>query len=273
MLLLILMLPYLLIVGLAYGIAYWISSTGLAYWRATLGFTVAFVAAWLGGTLIGALLYSQLAPDGVSQRIEIMLGTGFWLASIGAGFGVYRARFKLRTGESAPAFKFPSWVLPVVGGVTVVGILAAVALPALQGKSKVQIAESKKLPEFDLSQFQTPQAKPSRIDDLLPAPDSIAPGSDPLGLYRDPLGLYQQPPAQPVPTPQGNFFNEPPADTTVSQTTPRETLPELDLSQFQKKLGPFDRWRYESCQKEAAQAPTPQGVGVGLRICREKFGQ
>lgn len=40
-----------------------------------------------------------------------------------------------------------------------------------------------------------------------------------------------------------------------------------------KTLGWLDQRRYESCQQDAAKAPTPQGVVVGLRICREKFGQ
>ena len=39
------------------------------------------------------------------------------------------------------------------------------------------------------------------------------------------------------------------------------------------KLGPIDQWRYESCQKDAAQAPTVLGVNTGLRLCRENFGQ
>jgi hypothetical protein len=39
------------------------------------------------------------------------------------------------------------------------------------------------------------------------------------------------------------------------------------------KLGPIDRWRYESCQQDAAKAPTPQGVNIGMRLCREKFDQ
>lgn len=38
-------------------------------------------------------------------------------------------------------------------------------------------------------------------------------------------------------------------------------------------LGPIDSYRYTSCQKDASFAPTPQGVNVGLRLCREKFGQ
>lgn len=40
-----------------------------------------------------------------------------------------------------------------------------------------------------------------------------------------------------------------------------------------RDLGSVDRWRYNSCQSDAAQAPTQQGVQVGLRLCREKFGQ
>lgn len=40
-----------------------------------------------------------------------------------------------------------------------------------------------------------------------------------------------------------------------------------------KPLGRIDQWRYESCQKDAAQAPTQQGVNIGMRICREKFEQ
>jgi hypothetical protein len=40
-----------------------------------------------------------------------------------------------------------------------------------------------------------------------------------------------------------------------------------------KELGAIDRWRYESCQSDAAKAPTSQGVNAGLRVCREKFGQ
>ncbi len=40
-----------------------------------------------------------------------------------------------------------------------------------------------------------------------------------------------------------------------------------------KPLGVIEKWRYESCQTDAAKAPTSQGVSAGLRICREKFGQ
>lgn len=40
-----------------------------------------------------------------------------------------------------------------------------------------------------------------------------------------------------------------------------------------RTLGPIDRWRYQSCQQDAAKAPTPMGVNTGLRVCREKFNQ
>jgi hypothetical protein len=40
-----------------------------------------------------------------------------------------------------------------------------------------------------------------------------------------------------------------------------------------RELGPIDKWRFESCQTDAAKAPTSQGVHAGLRVCREKFGQ
>jgi hypothetical protein len=40
-----------------------------------------------------------------------------------------------------------------------------------------------------------------------------------------------------------------------------------------KALGPIDKWRYESCQQDAATAPTQSGVNIKMRVCREKFGQ
>lgn len=65
------------------------------------------------------------------------------------------------------------------------------------------------------------------------------------------------------------------------RVTPKE-LPVLDYDKIMagygndpapKALGWLDKHRYESCQQDAANAPTSQGVTVSLRICREKFGQ
>lgn len=38
-------------------------------------------------------------------------------------------------------------------------------------------------------------------------------------------------------------------------------------------LSAFSRWRFESCQQDAAMAPTAEGVRAGMRVCREKFDQ
>ena len=48
---------------------------------------------------------------------------------------------------------------------------------------------------------------------------------------------------------------------------------EWPIPDKRQKLGVIDRWRYESCQTDAAKAPTSQGVFQGMRVCREKFGQ
>lgn len=40
-----------------------------------------------------------------------------------------------------------------------------------------------------------------------------------------------------------------------------------------KPLSRIDTWRFESCQTDAAKAPTSQGVFAGMRVCREKFEQ
>lgn len=66
---------------------------------------------------------------------------------------------------------------------------------------------------------------------------------------------------------------------------PRQTTPNFDeimkrineapqaSSAPKRALGPIDTWRFESCQTDAAKAPTSQGVAQGMRVCREKFGQ
>ena len=55
--------------------------------------------------------------------------------------------------------------------------------------------------------------------------------------------------------------------------TPAAPKDWLQMTPAPQKLGRIDSYRYDACQKEAAFAPTPQGVSIGLRICREKFGQ
>jgi hypothetical protein len=123
------MLDFVLTAGIAYGISYWVSSTGLAYWRPIVGFMLAFFAAFL--VVIG------LAASGTDGTNSLrFMGTGFWYALGGAGFGVYRARYKLRTGQNAPALKFPQWIAFSALALFVIGIVAAVALPAYQDYTK-----------------------------------------------------------------------------------------------------------------------------------------
>ncbi len=132
------MISILLVAGIAYGIAYWISSTGLAYWRAFVGFMLGFSIGWFGGSAVSALLISQFFSLDISAAEKsIFLKSTVW-ALLGAGYGVYRARFKLKTGNPAPPFAFPKWVLKVVGGMAVIGIAAAVAIPAYQDYTKGQ---------------------------------------------------------------------------------------------------------------------------------------
>jgi hypothetical protein len=60
-------------------------------------------------------------------------------------------------------------------------------------------------------------------------------------------------------------------------------IPKQDLADFlcytlplpfvPKTLGPIDKWRYQSCQQDAATAPTQPGINIKMRLCREKFGQ
>jgi hypothetical protein len=40
-----------------------------------------------------------------------------------------------------------------------------------------------------------------------------------------------------------------------------------------QELGMIDKWRYQSCQQDAATAPTQSGINIKMRVCREKFGQ
>lgn len=75
-------------------------------------------------------------------------------------------------------------------------------------------------------------------------------------------------------------------DQTALNVIHSEYYPDMDKAELAKrlgvewvppkapqKLGIIDKWRYESCQKEATQAATSQGVNIGMRLCREKFSQ
>ena len=87
---------YLLIAGIGYGVAFWISSRGVEYWRSVVGFFLALVVGWLGGGLIVVGVFALISPDAAKDAIVTLLGRGFWWAAVGAGFGVYRGRSKFK---------------------------------------------------------------------------------------------------------------------------------------------------------------------------------
>jgi len=105
-----------------------------------------------------ALLFFLLFPDEIRSGVEAAIGQGFWWAVVGAGFGVYRGRFKLRTGAVAPPVRFPKWSGPLVAGVVAIGIVAAIALPAYQDYANphtvAKIPDQAPAPPVDLSQFK-----------------------------------------------------------------------------------------------------------------------
>ena len=91
------MLAALLLVlmgALGFYIAYWISSTGLAYWRAVAGFAVAFMVSWVGGVGLSALVFAVTGTVNIAAATTSLLGKLFWWALICSGYGVYKGRAK-----------------------------------------------------------------------------------------------------------------------------------------------------------------------------------
>lgn len=172
------MISYLLIAGIAYGIAYSISSTGMAIWRAVVSFLIALVVGWLGGTLVSVFLISTFFSNDIAATTLNLLGSGFWMATTGAGIGVYRARYKLHTGQNAPPLTIPKWISMSALALFAIGILAAVALPAYQDYAKRKAsAEPKSWEQQYQGQSQT-HPKRSQIDEFL----SNAPTNQPTEL-------------------------------------------------------------------------------------------
>ena len=167
------MLDFLLTAGIAYGIAYWVSSTGPAYWRPIVGFMLAFVAAFL--VVLGL---AGMNADGASSLR--FMGTGFWYAFGGAGFGVYRARHKMRTGHNAPSLKIPRWIPMSAFAVLVIGIVAAVALPAYQDYAKPKASAEPKPWE---QQYQVQYGKDDTPADVQPATQKNAARANPFDQF------------------------------------------------------------------------------------------
>lgn len=54
---------------------------------------------------------------------------------------------------------------------------------------------------------------------------------------------------------------------------PPFTAPPPEPTFEKRQLGPIDRWRFESCMRDAAKAPKQRGVVVGVASCERHFGQ
>jgi len=233
-----------------------------------------------------------------------------------------------------------SWVPIVFGAIPVIGIVAAVALPAFLDKTNVQVASTQSevtspmpaLAEAEPELPATSQLKPvdagaankqARTNRLTPeqvarnewnraenaAMNSFknegldyrakpallaaynthlkALGADPKNERRDAawflneahrmtkgdLGIATKTPKLGIPVnpSSGLVFTNESADNYDGDRYISPAAPAA--APAVKELGPIDRWRYESCQQDASQAPTQTGVTVGLRICRKKFAQ
>nr|WP_326527948.1 hypothetical protein [Rhodoferax sp.] len=93
------MLAYFLVAGLAFGLAYWITGTGPALWRAIVGALLGLIIGWVGGTAIVALLL--YAADFGFNSFDNAIGRSFGWALLGSGYGVYRARKKLKATNTS----------------------------------------------------------------------------------------------------------------------------------------------------------------------------
>ncbi len=93
------MLLYFLTVGIGYGIAYLITGTGLAPWRSIVGFFVAFIFSWIGGSVLIALILH--AGNLEINSFDKVIGRAFAWALVASGYGVYRGRKKLKTNYAS----------------------------------------------------------------------------------------------------------------------------------------------------------------------------
>lgn len=141
------MVSVVLEIGVAFGIAYFIARSGGQAWRAVVGFALAFLIAWLGGA--AATIYALVAIHGneAANSLLQVLGRGFWCALIGAVLGVRQA-----CNKSTPVVR---WLGKAVLGVGVVGVIAAVVLPALRNSEKANLPL---------------QAQPPRVESAQPKP-------------------------------------------------------------------------------------------------------
>lgn len=79
------MLAYMLIVAIAYGVAYGITSTGINLWRAILGFALAFFVAWFGGSLLAVFLIELTQLGDAKNSFFAYYWSWLWVGSLRCG--------------------------------------------------------------------------------------------------------------------------------------------------------------------------------------------
>ncbi len=176
---------------LSYGLAYFICSTGLHYWRSAVGVLLGFTVGFFGSTALVALIAPKL---GGSLAMKVVGQVAIWSLLL-SFYGAYRARFQLKTGKPALPFNIPNLVPYVAAAVFLVGIVAAIAIPAFQNTSTFdastakltvevpQVEESNNLKPFDgkldaepINPFSNPDfGKPSKSPEIDWANGTITP--------------------------------------------------------------------------------------------------
>lgn len=214
-------------------------------WRGDAGLAVTY---WGYGMLGGALLSIPLAfvtPGSISALIAVL---SFVLYCVLVYVGIWRAAAKYQ-GPKIWAF-LPRAAIVLTLASVVIGIGAAIVIPSasngdyaqngrLKAPATAQVAGECKRSMDTIKEIRAKRPEWSNLSD-----DSV------VNVVRE---LYY------------------PELTTEQMAW--EMCVELTPPKPKTKLGPIDVWYYESCRKEAAHAPTSQGVNIGMQLCRDKFSQ
>jgi hypothetical protein len=214
-------------------------------WRGDAGLAATY---WGYGMLGGALLSIPLAfvtPGSIPAIIAVL---SFVLYFVLVYVGIWRAAAKYQ-GPKIWAF-LPRAAIVLTLVPVVIGIGAAIVIPSVSNQKHAQ-------------------------DDRLKAPAA----TQVAGECKRSMDNIKE-----IRAKRPEWANL--SDESVVEVLHQTDYPELTKEQLAweicveltppkqpAKLGPIDAWYYDSCRKEAAHAPTPQGVNIGIRLCRERFDQ
>ncbi|MBD9672990.1 hypothetical protein IB275_20585 [Pseudomonas sp. PDM21] len=139
------MLAYMLILGMAYVVAYRVNVSKPSFGRAAAGFFLAVMVAWIFGSILiaqgvaflgGLLGWVGEGSGDAKQFVLRLFQRGLWWAVIGAGMGVFRARRGIHHQRDASALVLPRWEGKAALAVILFGVMLAVAIPAYKDYTK-----------------------------------------------------------------------------------------------------------------------------------------